>query len=329
MHQQTILIIDDDVSIRDSLSAFFEDEGYQVLTAENGRQGMAVIDAKPVDLVLTDLRMPEMDGLEVMQAIHGRRPDLPMIVISGAGDRDDIILALRMGARDYITKPVSDLDMIGHTVRQALETRRLTEENRQYRIQLEKNEKKYRTITENIAEGVFTMDAHEKFTYVNQAFGDMIGHPGPEILGKHLRDLTTETNFSPIRPQLQTNPSEMIGRYEIEFIHQNQTRVHTEMVCTPVFDESGQYQGIIAIARDITRISALKKQLREYLQKGRPGGKGVVPICAGCKSIRINDETWLPVEAYFSHIQFSHGICPECCEKLYPEFNLRNPEADD
>ena len=87
MHQETLLIIDDEISIRESLALLFEDEGYRVFTAENGHMGLDLFFRENVDVVITDLRMPVMDGLEVMRTIHESDPDLPMIVISGAGKK--------------------------------------------------------------------------------------------------------------------------------------------------------------------------------------------------------------------------------------------------
>ena len=166
MDQETILIIDDEVSIRESLSSFLLDEGYRVFTAENGELGLEIFFKEDVDMVITDLRMPRKDGIEVMTTIHDHNPDIPMVVVSGAGNTQDVIKALRMGAKDYITKPFTDLAMIRHLIVKALETKHLILENRLYRKQLEKSEAQYRTITQQIAEGVFTVDALENLTFV-------------------------------------------------------------------------------------------------------------------------------------------------------------------
>ncbi|MCG8563941.1 MAG: response regulator, partial [Desulfobacterales bacterium] len=163
MAPQTLLIIDDEPSILESLSMFFQDEGYHVLTAENGKKGLEAYFANAVDLIITDLRMPVQDGNEVMRAVtahalENQLPPPPMIVISGVGEKKDIINALRLGAKDYITKPFDNLDMIGHTIGKALENKRLEEQNRRYRQEIERREAQYRTITHQIAEGVFTLD---------------------------------------------------------------------------------------------------------------------------------------------------------------------------
>jgi len=96
MKQETILIIDDELSVRESLSCFFQDEGYSVFTAENGEIGLELFSRERVDIVLTDLKMPRKDGIEVMTAIREPSPDTPMVVVSGAGREEDIIKALRM-----------------------------------------------------------------------------------------------------------------------------------------------------------------------------------------------------------------------------------------
>ena len=133
----TLLIIDDDDVVRASLAAYLEDSGFRVLQAANGPDGMALFDAEQPDLVICDLRMPHMDGLELIRRISERQLDLPVIVVSGAGVMSDAVEALRLGAADYLIKPLEDLAMLEHSVRRALDRSRLRLENRRYREQLE------------------------------------------------------------------------------------------------------------------------------------------------------------------------------------------------
>lgn len=328
--QETILIIDDETTIRGSLKSFFEDEGYLVFSAESGEHGLDIVFSERIDLVITDLRMPGMDGIEVMKAIHKHKPDTPLIVISGAGKKEDIIKALRMGAKDYITKPIQDLDMISHTVRQALENRRLIEENRKYRERLEKSEYQYRTITENIAEGVFTVDEHENFTYANQAFCIMLGYSNDEILKKNIKDISNDDGLKVIQRQTENRKNGLSGRYEIEIFDRNNHPVHVELACSPIIGDKSIYKGTIAVVRDITKLIELRKKFQRFLLQKDSNSKDILSICANCKSIRMEKNNWVPVENYFSTIVFSHGICPECCEKLYPGFDfsdMQNKES--
>lgn len=322
---KTILLIDDEISILESLTSFFQDEGYQVLPAKDGETGLELFSENSVDLLITDLRMPGKSGLEVMKSIKKRSSGTPMIVISGAGNREDIIGALRLGARDYITKPIEDLDIIGHTVAQVLESKRLSDENVAYRKKLEKSEHQYRTITESIAEGVFTVDEVENFTYVNQVFSDMIGFSNQDMLQKNMKDVTTEESFKIIRTQTQNRIAGSTDRYIVEMINSEGNSVHVELACSPISDPDNSYQGAIAVVRDITRIMELRKTYEAFIQSKTPVSKDVTPICASCKNIRIKKSRWIPVEDYFTKIIFSHGICPACCDKLYPGLDLSDP----
>ncbi len=322
VHQKKILIIDDEVSIRESLTSFFEDEGFIVFSAEDGDSGLTIFFNESIDIVLTDLRMPRKDGIDVMKAIHRYRPDIPMIVVSGAGRKEDIIKALRMGAKDYITKPIEDLDMIRHTVNQVLENKRLTDENKLYREQLERSEHQYRTITENIAEGVFTVDDQENFQYTNQAFCKMTGYSSEEILAASLRDITSRHSFKIVQAQTQILKTGTAGRYEIQIIDKGKRVVHVELACSPVFGEADQYEGSIAVVRDITTFIKLKERYQKFLVQKHTDSNDVLPICASCRKINTKEHNWINVEDYFTDVMFSHGICPACCKKLYPEFDL-------
>ncbi len=124
-----ILIIDDEKAIRSSFRTYLEDYLYTVLEAENGRVGLEVFEREKPDLVLVDLRMPEIDGITVLAKIMETSPNTPMIVVSGTGVIDDAIEALHCGAWDYLLKPIEDMVVLRHSVERALERARLIKEN--------------------------------------------------------------------------------------------------------------------------------------------------------------------------------------------------------
>ncbi len=192
---QKILIIDDETIIRQSFADHLEDLGYQVLTAENGRKGIEIIKREEPDLTLTDLRMPEMGGLEVIKHSMQLNPDTPIIVVSGAGRLGDAIQALRLGAWDYILKPIEDMSILEHQVKKALEKKILIQENKMYQENLEKmvqertvelKEAKERTeqILNSIQSGVLVIDAKtHQITEVNPAAAEMIETEQNKIIG--------------------------------------------------------------------------------------------------------------------------------------------------
>ena len=132
-----ILVIDDEISIRQSFEAFLEDREYDVSAAKTGQEGLALIISERPDLVLLDLMMPDMNGLDVLKQVRKIIPDLPVIVISGANRIADVIEALRYGAWDYLEKPIHDLSILEHAIHRALEKAGLIRENKAYQEQLE------------------------------------------------------------------------------------------------------------------------------------------------------------------------------------------------
>ncbi|MBG4159343.1 SpoIIE family protein phosphatase [Pseudomonas aeruginosa] len=133
----TLLIIDDDEVVRESLAAYLEDSNFKVLQALNGLQGLQIFESEQPDLVICDLRMPQIDGLELIRRIRQTASETPIIVLSGAGVMSDAVEALRLGAADYLIKPLEDLAVLERSVRRALDRAYLRVENQRYRDKLE------------------------------------------------------------------------------------------------------------------------------------------------------------------------------------------------
>ena len=132
-----VLLIDDEEAVRDMMAFYLKRLGYGVAAAADGHSGIELCRRVDPALVLCDLRMPGMDGLEVLAVITREFPETPVIVVSGMGGMADAIQALKLGAWDYITKPIEDLAVLDHAMRGALERARLRAENRTYRQHLE------------------------------------------------------------------------------------------------------------------------------------------------------------------------------------------------
>ncbi len=125
-----ILVIDDDASVRKFLVAALTEAGHSVAAAEDGERGIEIFRAHPCDIVLTDVRMPGMSGLQVLKTVKQLSPGAEVIVITAHANLDTAIEALRDGAYDLIPKPLPELDALYRVVDRALEKRRLAQENR-------------------------------------------------------------------------------------------------------------------------------------------------------------------------------------------------------
>lgn len=128
MTKPRIMIVDDEKSVRTSLREWFLEDGFEVQTAEDGLDALSKMDAGPFDLLVVDLKMPRMDGISLQRRLHEVAPDSTVIILTAFAAVDTAVEALKLGAFDYVTKPV-DPDELSHTVRRALERNRLTEEN--------------------------------------------------------------------------------------------------------------------------------------------------------------------------------------------------------
>jgi len=135
MAEETILVIDDEEAQREALAGHLQNQGYQVLQAQAGGPGLELLQQHLVDLILTDFRMPDMDGLAVLSAARQINPEVEVIIITAHGSVGGAVDAMREGACHYLTKPI-DLDELDGVVRRALERHHLISENRMLKEQL-------------------------------------------------------------------------------------------------------------------------------------------------------------------------------------------------
>ena len=203
-----ILIIEDEASIRRVLIKILSEESstYNVEEAEDGMQGFEKIKNTDYDLVLCDIKMPKMDGVELLEAVKKIKPEIPMVMISGHGDMETAINAMRLGAFDYISKP-PDLNRLLNTVRNALDKKQLVVENK---ILKKIVGKKYEMIGESEAinhiklmiEKVAQTDARVLITGPNGT--------GKELVAHQLHEKSDRCNFPLIEVNCAAIPGELI-----------------------------------------------------------------------------------------------------------------------
>ncbi|MDR2964347.1 MAG: sigma-54 dependent transcriptional regulator, partial [Treponema sp.] len=142
-----LLVIDDEKNIREGLAEALNEEGYDVVCAENGDEGWKIFSGKDIDLVITDLKMPGLGGEELMKKILTQAPGFPVIILTGHGTIEQAVAAMRDGAWDFLSKPV-DLDHLSLKVKRALDNRELFFKHRDVEKELEK-QKQFKLITGN------------------------------------------------------------------------------------------------------------------------------------------------------------------------------------
>ncbi len=132
-----ILIVDDEKNIREGLGTSLEMDGYTVFLAENGKEGLLTVNREDIDLVITDIKMPELSGEELLKKITSANPNIPVIILTGHGSIETAVTAMRNGAFDFLTKPVN-LDRLSLLVKRALSNRQLVLKHRELEEEVER-----------------------------------------------------------------------------------------------------------------------------------------------------------------------------------------------
>ena len=203
-----ILIIEDEKAIRNVLSNILieEDKNHEVDTAENGLEGFEMLIQNTYDLVLCDIKMPKMDGMELLEKAMAIQPDIPIVMISGHGDLDTAVESIKKGAFDYISKP-PDLNRLLHTIRNGLDRKSLMVQNKVLR---KKVSKKYKMVGNSpelqkiheMIERVAPTDARVLIIGANGS--------GKELIAHAIHQKSERSNAPMIEVNCAAIPSELI-----------------------------------------------------------------------------------------------------------------------
>lgn len=203
---QSILVIDDERAIRNTLKDILSFEGFEIEEASDGAEGLEMIKARDYDCILCDVKMPKMDGIEVLNKVKEIKPDIPFVVISGHGNIETAVEAVKKGAYDFISKP-PDLNRLLITIRNAMDKSSLVTETRQLRKRISRGAQMIgssdpmKHIQETISK-VAATDARVLITGANGV--------GKELVARNIHELSPRANGPMIEVNCAAIPSELI-----------------------------------------------------------------------------------------------------------------------
>lgn len=190
-----ILVVDDDPRLLAGLASLLKGKGYDVTEAEGGRMAYRVLETNSFDLAMLDLRMPDVDGFDVMERLASEQPDCGVVVVSGESSFSSVSRALRRGALDYIRKPFDPEELLT-TVNSVLGKRSLIRAHEHIRMRLEKSEELHRYIVNSSPDIVFMLDGDGHFCFVNSKIESLLGYQPAELCGRHFRHILDDRDIA-------------------------------------------------------------------------------------------------------------------------------------
>lgn len=181
---QHILVVDDEPRMRSSLRLLLDGEGRDIIECATGNNALATLKSQVIDLVLLDINLPDISGLEIMDWIANNKISTSVIMVSADAHIDSAIRALRSGVVEFVRKP-HELEELPHKVENALHRRRLERSHALMTARLEQSERLHRFLVENSPDLIYTLDHEGRFIFVNSRFESLLGYSREEMIGSY------------------------------------------------------------------------------------------------------------------------------------------------
>jgi len=273
-----ILVIDDEESLRDLLRVSLTYKGFEVITAENGEKGIEVFQQERPPIVLTDIKMPGIDGLEVLREIRRLDPDTQVIVITGHGDMDSAIESLKLEAADFINKPIKD-EVLMVALKRAQEILWMKQKLREYTSNLEVMVKEateelrkahdfQKNLIQSSIDAIIGVNRAGTVIIFNQAAEKLMAYESEEVVGRiHITELYHPPKLArQIKKKMHSHEYGGVRRledFEAEVLSKYGDKVPIRLSATLLYKD-GQEIGSVGFFQDLRKIKRLQKDLIEH-----------------------------------------------------------------
>ena len=268
----TVLVVDDEKGIRDGSKRIISRMGCDVLTAQNGDEGLTILDGNDVAIVLLDLKMPGIDGMEVLKRIQTMNRNILVIVITGFATVETAIEAMKQGAYDFVSKPFEpdQLRIVVNRAREKLwlekEREKLESERRQTLADLGAEKSRIRTIIDSLPNGIVVTNSDGKVVLMNPSFGRLLNLDPEEVAGKRIDHYISDNGLCRLILEISTGchvDFEDIPTYEFSIGSDRFLMARSR----PVLGQRNQCLGAVVTIIDITNMKVLDRLKSEFVAK--------------------------------------------------------------
>jgi two-component system, OmpR family, phosphate regulon sensor histidine kinase PhoR len=273
----SILVVDDEESIREGSGRILTRMGYQVYKASRGSEGLEILGSHPIEIVLLDLKMPGMDGMEVLAHIQRLNPEILVIIITGYATLETAVEAMKQGAYDFIAKPFEP-DQLRIVINRAKERIRLTEETEKLAQEQQRNladlgteKSRIRTIVESLPNGVLVTNVQGQVALMNPAFQWLMGIesgsktiPEDKATGEPIEACILDKGFCQFVEDISAGKAQSLpATYEFTTIDEKYLMASGR----PVLGDQGECLGAVVNLVDITAMKVLDRLKSEFVAK--------------------------------------------------------------
>ena len=266
----SILVVDDEDSIREGSERILTRMGFQVYKASRGSEGLEILGHHPVEIVLLDLKMPGMDGMEVLAHIQRLNSEILVIIITGYATIETAIEAMKRGAYDFIPKPFEP-DQLRMVINRARERIRLTEETEMLAQERQRNladlgteKSRIRTIVESLPNGILVTNVQGQVALMNPAFQWLMGIEEDTATGEPIESCIQDKGFCQLVKDISAgNAQSLSATYEFTTIGEK----CLQATGRPVLGDLGECQGAVVNLVDITAMKVLDRMKSEFVAK--------------------------------------------------------------
>ncbi|WP_456404404.1 EAL domain-containing protein [Hydrogenimonas sp.] len=300
-HRLNLLYVEDDMAARDSTMAIFSEFFDHIDTATNGEEGLEIFKNGSVDLIITDINMPKLDGLEMIRKIRQINPDIPILILSAHNESEYFMSSIKLGVEGYLLKPI-DLEQFLGVLNNIVEKLYLKEEALKNLGLL----RQYQEVTD-VGNIVSKTNPKGIITYVNDAFCKISEYSKEELLGKPHNIVRHPDNSPEIFRQMWDTIKK---RKEIwQGVIKNRTKsgkfYYVQTTIKPILDQNGEVLEYIALRSDITDIMNPRKQLHDLIES-----------CQETIMVLVKIEGFEDIEKFYGH-RLTQTIEEKFANKLF------------